>query len=135
MAERDIDALVLQNNNDWLGGYVRWFTDTPLSNGCCAWLDTFPQCPRSREPEVTRAWQHSDWQREEAYKKGSPRARDPKPDDSCCVEVRAQRIDTVRVEAHIHLTSPVAAGARECLPPAPAPPGSFADRPPHRPVP
>jgi Xaa-Pro aminopeptidase len=33
MAERDIDALVLQNNNDWLGGYVRWFTDTPLSNG------------------------------------------------------------------------------------------------------
>jgi Xaa-Pro aminopeptidase len=23
----------MQNNNDWLGGYVRWFTDTPLSNG------------------------------------------------------------------------------------------------------
>ena len=33
MAERDIDALLMQNNNDWLGGYVRWFTDTPLSNG------------------------------------------------------------------------------------------------------
>src|SRR5437879_5071799 len=33
MAERGIDALVMQNNNDWLGGYVRWFTDTPLSNG------------------------------------------------------------------------------------------------------
>ncbi|MCC6777422.1 MAG: aminopeptidase P family protein [Hyphomicrobiales bacterium] len=33
MVERKIDALVLQNNNDWLGGYVRWFTDTPLSNG------------------------------------------------------------------------------------------------------
>jgi Xaa-Pro aminopeptidase len=33
MAERQIDALVMQNNNDWLGGYVRWFTDTPLSNG------------------------------------------------------------------------------------------------------
>src|SRR5260370_292371 len=33
MAERNIDALVMQNNNDWLGGYVRWFTDTPLSNG------------------------------------------------------------------------------------------------------
>ena len=29
MAERRIDALVMQNNNDWLGGYVRWFTDTP----------------------------------------------------------------------------------------------------------
>src|SRR5207253_715749 len=33
MTERKIDALVMQNNNDWLGGYVRWFTDTPLSNG------------------------------------------------------------------------------------------------------
>src|SRR5262249_6424846 len=33
MAERNIDALLMQNNNDWLGGYVRWFTDTPLSNG------------------------------------------------------------------------------------------------------
>src|SRR5438132_10550257 len=33
MAERGIDALVMQNNNDWLGGHVRWFTDTPLSNG------------------------------------------------------------------------------------------------------
>src|SRR5437763_15891660 len=33
MAERKIDALVMQNNNDWLGGYVRWFTDSPLSSG------------------------------------------------------------------------------------------------------
>ena len=33
MTERKIDALVMQNNNDWLGGNVRWFTDTPLSNG------------------------------------------------------------------------------------------------------
>jgi Xaa-Pro aminopeptidase len=33
MAARRIDALVMQNNNDWLGGNVRWFTDTPLSNG------------------------------------------------------------------------------------------------------
>ncbi len=33
MAERKIDALVMQQNNDWLGGYVRWFTDTNLSNG------------------------------------------------------------------------------------------------------
>src|SRR5258708_39103613 len=33
MAERKIDALVMQNNTDWLGGYVGWFTDTPLSNG------------------------------------------------------------------------------------------------------
>src|SRR5262249_32216158 len=33
MAERKIDAMVMQNSNDWLGGHVRWFTDTPLSNG------------------------------------------------------------------------------------------------------
>jgi Xaa-Pro aminopeptidase len=33
MAERRIDALVVQNNNDWLGGYVKWFTDLPAVNG------------------------------------------------------------------------------------------------------
>ena len=33
MAERDIDALVMQNTNDWLGGYVKWFTDIPANNG------------------------------------------------------------------------------------------------------
>src|SRR5260370_40873246 len=29
MAERKIDALVMQNNNDWLGRDGRWVTDTP----------------------------------------------------------------------------------------------------------
>jgi Xaa-Pro aminopeptidase len=33
MQERHIDALVMQNNNDWLGGYVKWFTDVPAVNG------------------------------------------------------------------------------------------------------
>ena len=33
MAERKIDALVMQNANDWLGGYVKWFTDIPATNG------------------------------------------------------------------------------------------------------
>ena len=33
MQERGIDALVMQNANDWLGGYVRWFTDIPATNG------------------------------------------------------------------------------------------------------
>lgn len=33
MTERKIDAILMQQNNDWLGGYVRWFTDTNLSNG------------------------------------------------------------------------------------------------------
>src|SRR5262249_57174828 len=33
MGERGIDALLMQNNNDWLGGYVKWFTDLPAVNG------------------------------------------------------------------------------------------------------
>ena len=33
MRERRIDALVMQNANDWLGGYVKWFTDIPATNG------------------------------------------------------------------------------------------------------
>ena len=33
MRERGIDALVMQNANDWLGGYVKWFTDIPATNG------------------------------------------------------------------------------------------------------
>ncbi|MDH4247463.1 MAG: Xaa-Pro peptidase family protein [Deltaproteobacteria bacterium] len=27
-----LDALVMQNNNEFLGGYVKWFTDTPARN-------------------------------------------------------------------------------------------------------
>jgi Xaa-Pro aminopeptidase len=33
MEARGIDALLMQNNNDWLGGYVKWFTDLPAVNG------------------------------------------------------------------------------------------------------
>ena len=33
MRERTIDALVMQATNDWLGGYVKWFTDLPATNG------------------------------------------------------------------------------------------------------
>ena len=32
MREAGLDALVLQNSNDWLGGYVRWFTGAPANN-------------------------------------------------------------------------------------------------------
>jgi Xaa-Pro aminopeptidase len=32
MRERAIDALVMQNSNDWLGGYVRWFAGIPATN-------------------------------------------------------------------------------------------------------
>ena len=33
MKEEGIDFLVMQNDNEWLGGYVRWFTDIPARNG------------------------------------------------------------------------------------------------------
>ena len=33
MAERGLDALVMQSQNDWLGGYVKYFTDLPATNG------------------------------------------------------------------------------------------------------
>lgn len=33
MKERKIDVLVMQNNNQFLGGYVKWFTDVPASSG------------------------------------------------------------------------------------------------------
>lgn len=33
MKARDLDAIVLQSNNDWLGGYVKWFTDHAAVNG------------------------------------------------------------------------------------------------------
>lgn len=32
MRDEGLDALVIQNSNDWLGGYVRWFTGTPANN-------------------------------------------------------------------------------------------------------
>src|SRR5215468_11895653 len=33
MAERSIDVLVMQNSNEFSGGYVKWFTDLPAGNG------------------------------------------------------------------------------------------------------
>src|SRR5476651_31805 len=33
MARENIDVLLLQNNNDHMGGYVRYFTDMPATNG------------------------------------------------------------------------------------------------------
>ena len=32
MEARNIDALITQNSSDWLGGYVKWFTDVPAHN-------------------------------------------------------------------------------------------------------
>jgi len=33
MESRKIDILIMQNTNQWLGGYVKWFTDVPAANG------------------------------------------------------------------------------------------------------
>jgi Xaa-Pro aminopeptidase len=33
MRAQQIDALVVQNSSDWVGGYVRWFSDEPATNG------------------------------------------------------------------------------------------------------
>src|SRR6476659_3016155 len=33
MAAEKIDVLLMQNNNDHMGGYVRYFTDMPATNG------------------------------------------------------------------------------------------------------
>jgi Xaa-Pro aminopeptidase len=32
MNARKVDALIAQNSSDWLGGYVKWFTDVPAHN-------------------------------------------------------------------------------------------------------
>lgn len=33
MQEHGLDALVMQNSSDWIGGYVRWFSNQPATNG------------------------------------------------------------------------------------------------------
>lgn len=33
MREEGLDALVIQNSSDWVGGYVRWFSNQPATNG------------------------------------------------------------------------------------------------------
>src|ERR1700754_911419 len=33
MAAAKIDVLLMQNNNDHMGGYVKYFTDMPATNG------------------------------------------------------------------------------------------------------
>ncbi|HTP97145.1 MAG TPA: M24 family metallopeptidase [Burkholderiales bacterium] len=45
MAERGIDVLLMQANNDFMGGYVKYFTDVPATNGYCATV-VFPRDER-----------------------------------------------------------------------------------------
>jgi len=33
MKDAGIDVLIMQNTNQFLGGYVKWFTDVPAFNG------------------------------------------------------------------------------------------------------
>ncbi len=45
MAERHIDVLLMQANNDFMGGYVKYFTDLPATNGYAATV-VFPRDER-----------------------------------------------------------------------------------------
>lgn len=42
MDEQKIDALVVQNSSDWVGGYIRWFSNYPATNGYSSSL-VFPR--------------------------------------------------------------------------------------------
>ena len=33
MRDASIDVLIAQNSSDWVGGYTRWFSNTPATNG------------------------------------------------------------------------------------------------------
>ena len=48
MTEQRIDALVMQANNDFMGGYVKYFTDVPATNGYWASV-VFPKDERMTE--------------------------------------------------------------------------------------
>jgi Xaa-Pro aminopeptidase len=45
MEERKVDVLLMQNNNDFMGGYVKYFTDQPATNGYPITV-TFPRDDR-----------------------------------------------------------------------------------------
>jgi Xaa-Pro aminopeptidase len=45
MADQRVDVLVMQSNNDWMGGYVKYFTDVPATNGYPATV-VFPKDER-----------------------------------------------------------------------------------------
>lgn len=45
MAAEDLEALVFHGREDWMGGYVRWFTDVPALNGYPRTVVFFPDRP------------------------------------------------------------------------------------------
>ncbi|GIX15143.1 MAG: peptidase M24 [Paracoccaceae bacterium] len=45
LADLDLDALVMHAREDWIGGYVRWFTDVPANNGYPRTVVFFPDRP------------------------------------------------------------------------------------------
>lgn len=53
MKDRGVDFLLIQNNNDYLGGYLKWFTDMPAVHAYPA-AAIFP-----REDEMTTFWHGS----------------------------------------------------------------------------
>ena len=51
MRTRHVDALVIQNSSDWVGGYIRWFSNEPATNGYLSAL-VFPSDGGSRRTNV-----------------------------------------------------------------------------------
>ncbi|MBX2838265.1 MAG: M24 family metallopeptidase [Gammaproteobacteria bacterium] len=45
MAQQNVDAIVMQGHDDWLGGYVRWFTDVWAVNGYPRTVIFYPDRP------------------------------------------------------------------------------------------
>jgi hypothetical protein len=45
MRGQGLDAVVMQNSSDWVGGYVRWFTDLPATNGYPRTVVFYPDRP------------------------------------------------------------------------------------------
>lgn len=45
MEEQNVDAIIMQGNDDWLGGYVRWFTDVWATNGYPRTVIFYPDRP------------------------------------------------------------------------------------------
>ena len=67
MEKEKIDVLLMQNNNDHMGGYVRWFTDMPATNGYPNTV-VFPRDDEMTDP----ARGHNGWRGPRPKRRESP---------------------------------------------------------------
>lgn len=86
MAEKHIDFLLIQSNTDYLGGYVKWFTDMPAVHEYTATV-IFP-----RDDEMTTIWH------------GAREPAEPSPPGWTLRGVK-KRISVPLVPTSIHYTS------------------------------